>query len=177
MTKPATVEFSRPIDLERVTDVEVTHDIAATREECAALAARFGLLAIDKLEARIRLRRTRGRAELRLRGRIQADVTQACVVTLAPVGNTVDEEFTVLYGTAPESGDVEIDPEADSLWEPLPDGPLDVGELVAQEMVLALDPYPRAPGAVLDPGLKPTEAPEPKVNPFAVLAKLRKQPP
>jgi uncharacterized metal-binding protein YceD (DUF177 family) len=176
MSKPAAGEFSRPIDLERVAESEVVHDIAATAEERAALAARFGLLAIDQLEARIRLRRTRGRTELRLVGRIRADVTQACVVTLAPVEATVDEEFTVLYGTAPVTSDVDIDPEANALWEPLPAGPLDVGELVAQELVLALDPYPRASGAVLDPGLNPPVVPEPKVNPFAVLAKLRKPP-
>ena len=176
MSKPAVGEFSRFVDLERVSDSEVVHEIAATEEERAALAARFELLAIAKLEARIRLRRTRGKAELRLTGRLQAEVTQPCVVTLAPVENTVEEEFTVLYGSAPATGAVEIDPEADALWEPLPDGPLDLGELVAQELSLALDPYPRAPGAVLDPGRNPPEAPEEKVNPFAVLAKLRKPP-
>lgn len=176
MSKPVAGEFSRFVDLERVSDAEVVHDIAATEEERAALAARFGLLAIDKLEARIRLRRTKGRAELRLVGRLQAEVTQPCVVTLAPVENTVEEEFTVLYGSAPATADVEIDPEADALWEPLPAAPLDLGELVAQELSLALDPYPRASGAVLDPGLNPPAAPEEKVNPFAVLAKLRKPP-
>jgi len=174
MTTPAPGEFSRPVDLERVAESEVVHDIAATPEERSALAERFGLLAIDRLEARIRLRRHRGRAELRLKARIQAAITQACVLTLAPVPATVDEEFTILYGTALTEADVEIDADGDTLWEPLPDGPLDLGELVAQEMVLALDPYPRAPGAVLDPGLNPPEASEEKVNPFAALEKLRK---
>lgn len=172
--KPETREFSRLIDLDRVAESEVVHEIVATAEERSALAKRFELLAIDRLEARIRLRRTRGRAELRLSGEIKAEVTQACVVTLAPVQGTANGEFTVLYGTAPPASDVEIDPEGDALWEPLPEGPLDVGELVAQEMALALDPYPRAPGAVLDPGWNPPPAPEEKVNPFAALAKLRK---
>ena len=46
---------------------------------------RFGLISIERLEARIKLRRRRGKALLRLSGHFSADVTQSCVVTLAPV--------------------------------------------------------------------------------------------
>jgi hypothetical protein len=173
-------EFSRPIDIDRIGHSEVTHDIAATAEECVALARRFDLLGIDKLEARIRLRRARGGSVLRLTARITADAVQACVVTLEPVPSHVEAEFTVLYGDGPVGGEgVDIDPDSEATSEPWPDGPLDLGEAVAQEFALALEPYPRAPGVALDaalgPKTGPADSPE-KVNPFAVLGKLRQPP-
>lgn len=175
-----TPEFSRPIDIDRVGNTEIVHELSATPEERAALAARFDLLDLAKLEARIRLRRARGGSVLRLVGTIMADAVQACVVTLEPVPAHVEAEFTVLYGEGGVGGDgVDIDPDSETALEPWPEGPLDIGEAVAQEFALALDPYPRAPGVALDPawapGDDPADTPE-KVNPFAVLGKL-KQPP
>jgi hypothetical protein len=84
-----------------------------------------------------------------------------------------------------EAGDVDmdaIDPD-EELEEPLPEGPLDLGELVAQEFAVALDPYPRAPGAAFTPtwgedpaGVAAGEPPEGKIRPFADLkARLQKE--
>lgn len=173
-------EFSRSVDIDRIGHTEVVHDVSANAEERAALAKRFDLLALDKLEARLRLRRARGGSVLRLAGRLTADVVQSCVVTLAPVPSRVEAEFTVLFGDGAVGGDgIDIDPEADSTVEPWPEGPLDIGETVAQELALALEPYPRAPDAAIDPsyeGSVPTgDAPE-KVNPFTALANLRRPP-
>lgn len=172
-------EFSRPIDVDRIGHTEVAHDIAASPEERAALARRFELLALDTLEAKLRLRRARGGSVLRLAGRLTADVVQSCVVTLAPVPSHVEAEFTVLYGEGDVGEGVDIDPELESTVEPWPEGPLDLGETVAQELALALDPYPRAAGAALDASYTPSEGagdePE-KVNPFMVLGKLRQPP-
>lgn len=182
--RPQDPEFSRLVDIDRVGHTEVVHDIAATAEERAALARRFDLLAFDKLEARIRLRRARGGSVLRLAGRLTADAVQSCVVTLEPVPSHVESEFTVLYGEGEVGGSgVDIDPELESTVEPWPEGPLDLGETVAQEFALALEPYPRAPGAALDPSPEPAPDPAPdpadvpeKVNPFAVLGHLRRPP-
>ncbi len=173
-------EFSRPVDVDRVGHTEVVHQIVASADERAALAKRFDLLGIEKLEAKLRLRRARGGSVLRLAGRLSADAVQACVVTLAPVAAHVEAEFTVLYGDGDVGGEgVEIDPELESTAEPWPEGPLDLGETVAQEFALALEPYPRAPGAALDPVEAPPEAPADgpeKVNPFAILGTLRRPP-
>lgn len=181
MTRPSPApEFSRLIDIDRVGNTEVVHDIVANPEECAALARRFDLVGIERLEARVRLRRARGGTVLRLAARLKADAIQSCVVTLAPVANHVEAEFTVLYGEGDTGGEgILIDPDAESTLEPWPDSPLDLGETVAQEFALALDPYPRAPGVALDPSWQaaadPGNAPE-KVNPFAALGKLRQPP-
>jgi uncharacterized metal-binding protein YceD (DUF177 family) len=174
-----TVEFSRPIDLDRIGDVEVVHDIAATGEECAALAKRFGLISIERLEARLKLRRRRGKALLRLSGHVSAELAQSCVVTTEAVPGHVEHDFTVLYGDVDQGSEVLIDPQEQADFEPMPSGALDIGETVAQELAMALDPYPRAPGATVPP-IEPTEgagedvADTPAEHPFAVLAKLKK---
>ncbi len=172
---PPVNEFARPIDLNRIGEVETVHDISATADERAALARRFDLVEIGKLEARLTLRRTRGKARVRLAGHLSADVTQSCVVSADPVGSQIEKDFTVIYGDVDHGSEVLIEPEGDADFEPLPDGPLDLGETVAQELALALDPYPRAPGAAVESPANGGDAPpEPRQNPFAVLAKLKK---
>ncbi len=164
---PVAPEFSRPIDVARLPQGEAVYDIAATPAERATLASRFGLLALHRLEAQVRLHRLAG-GLLRLSAELSADVVQSCVVTLDPVGARVDDSFALLYGAPDEEGakEVVLSGEAE-LVEPLPDGLLDIGEVVAQQLSLALDPYPRAAGAV-------AEAPqEGLASPFAALAKWR----
>jgi uncharacterized metal-binding protein YceD (DUF177 family) len=171
-------EFSRPIDVANIGAAETIHEIRATAEERAALVRRFGLLALDRLEARVGLRRAPGNALLYLVGHLAADVTQACVVTLDPVADHIEEDFAITYGRMPEEAEVSVAVDDDTAHEPWPEGPLDIGEAVAQELSLALDPYPHAPGAVLPPNIRPPDAAEPeavaRVNPFSVLAKLQK---
>jgi uncharacterized metal-binding protein YceD (DUF177 family) len=173
----ASPEFSRPIDIARIGSSEVVHDISADAGERAALAQRFGLLGMDRLEGRVRLRRTHGGTMVRLAAHFTAEVTQACVVSLEPVHNHVEDDFVILFGDAQPGQDVTVDPESEGDIEPFPDGPLDIGEAVAQELSLALDPYPHAPGAQVEAAAPPDdapEAPEPRVNPFAALEKLKK---
>lgn len=140
-------EFSRRVELARLGVHEAVYPICAKPEEREALARRFGLLALGRLEAEIRLQRLSG-AMVRLNGRLGADVVQACVISLEPVASAVDQEFTVLYGQAGNGKSVMVDLETDEA-EPFDGDAIDIGEAVAQHLALALDPYPRAPGATL----------------------------
>lgn len=167
-------EFSRPVDISRIGSAAMVHEIGATPEERAALARRFGLLGLDRLEARVRLRRAQHGTALYLDGHLTADVTQECVVTLAPIANHIEADFSVVYGDVPDTGDVSIETGDEGTLEPLPAGPLDIGEAVAQELSLALDPYPRAPGAALESGPAGDSTPPGRINPFSALAKLPK---
>lgn len=163
---PECVEFSRPVDTSRLPHDESVHDIAATPAERAALATRFGLLALDRLEARVRLRRLPG-GMFRLAADLSGDVTQTCVVTLEPVASRISEHFTLLFGAVEDTAEIVLDSEAETV-EPLEDGVIDLGETVAQQLSLALDPYPRAPGAG---DVTANAANEPLVrSPFAALA-------
>jgi uncharacterized metal-binding protein YceD (DUF177 family) len=165
-------EFPRPVDLARIGDAGTRIAIEANAAERAALAKRFSVPSIDSLRAELELRRIRGGAAVKLAGQLTADVTQSCVVTLEPVTQHVEEAFEILYSDDVTDEQSAIGAVSDIAWpEPLPEGALDVGEAVAEQLSLALDPYPRAPGV----GLEPRWTGEgDAAKPFAALGKLKK---
>jgi uncharacterized metal-binding protein YceD (DUF177 family) len=171
--KNESVEFARPVDLARIGDAGTRLKIEANAAERAALAKRFDIPGIESLRATVELRRVRGGAAVQLAGQISADVTQSCVVTLEPVKQHVEEPFEIVYSDEVTHEQSAIGAVSDIAWpEPLPEGPLDVGEAVAEQLSLALDPYPRAPGVALEQqwtGERET------AKPFAALSKLRKR--
>ena len=165
------VEFHRPLDVFRLPADGASRKIAAKAEERAALAKRFGLLTLDRLEAEVAVEPVPG-GFYRLTATLQAEVAQECVVTLEPVPQRIDETFTLLYGKAEDAETVLLDSDSDPV-EPLDGGIIDLGEAVAQQLSLVLDPFPRAPGVPAEIAPISVEPPEPE-SPFAVLAKLRK---
>ena len=165
------MEFSRPVVAERLPAGEAVYEIAASAPEREALARRLDLVALDRLEARICLNRLGG-GLIGMAATLSADVVQRCVVTLEPVANRVDDAFTLLFGgdgDEVEGGEVVVDGAAE-IREPLCNGAIDLGEAVAQQLSLALDPFPRAADA-------PVAATDENrdVGPFAALVKWRKK--
>jgi len=138
----AMIEFSRPVDVTRLGTGEAVYDIAASEAERAALAKRFDLVSLEKLAAHVTLRRLPG-GLVRLTASLSADLVQTDVVTLEPVPARVDDDFALLFGKDADDA-AALDPEAE-LVEPLIDGQIDIGEAVAHQLSLAMDPYPRAP--------------------------------
>jgi uncharacterized metal-binding protein YceD (DUF177 family) len=170
-------EFSRPIAADQIGPQETEREIGATAAERAALAERFGLLALDRLTARLRLRR--GGGLVHVQGCFEAEVVQACVVTLEPVRAQLSEDFVVAFGAArpAPAGEVIIGLDEEDPVEELTDGQIDLGEVVAQQLAVALDPYPRAPGAEDRFAQSDQEEPPAKRGdtPFAVLEGLRRR--
>lgn len=141
MSRP---ELFRPIRLDRIGPDESKHELVATSEECDALARRFDIPAIGSLTCRFGLRRGPGQSVLGV-GHLQARVTRICVATLEPFEMSVKEDFRLRF--VPEAMLAEvIDPEADD-EVPYTGETIDLGEAAAQQLALALDPYPRRPGA------------------------------
>lgn len=165
MTGTQTPEFSRPVLLARVGADGIRREIAASEAECAALARRFGLVALGRLSASIELARHGGDLIV-LRARFEADFVQSCVVTLDPVPGAVAEQFTLLYGPPESEATAEGALGDDVAFEPLAGDTVDIGEAVAQEFALALPPFPRSPCGDSEPPA-PTEP-----GPFAGLAHL-----
>lgn len=154
----APVEFSRPKPLDRLPRAGFEAEIAASETECAALAERLGIGAVHALAGRLEVTRPGGGPELRVAGTLRAEVTQTCVVTLEPVRQSVSERFVQRFTLAPADDvggaageEVFADPEAEEAPEPLSGPALDLGEVLAEQLALALDPYPRQPGAVFQP--------------------------
>ncbi len=176
-------EFSRLVPVDRLGEAEITEEISAGPGERAALARRFGLLSLDRLSATLRLERAGARNLVRIAGRLAAEVTQACVVTLEPVSARLEKDFTLLYdldataarGEAEGAREGVVEPEAEEPPEPVGPHGIDLGEAVAQQLAIALDPYPRAPGAALpeEPraGAGGARAAE---GPFAALESLKR---
>lgn len=105
-----------------------------------------------------------------LSGRIIADAVQSCGLTLAPVPARIDQTFRIGLVEARENDasevEVSLDDDAPDLIE---DGRIDLGHHAVEQLSLALDPFPRAPGAEFTP---PEESAE--ISPFAVLKSLKR---
>jgi uncharacterized metal-binding protein YceD (DUF177 family) len=188
MGLPIKPELSRPYAVERLPADGARFAFQASEAERAALARRFDLAALDRLEASGTVLPSPRRAgAVEVEGRLLGELSQRCVVTFEPVPERVDVAFRRVF--APEAAedagagaggevDLELDPDGP---EPLPaGGVLDVGELVAEEMAVALDPHPRSPSA---DAVLAEHAPPPApgggdegARPFAALAGLRAPP-
>jgi len=164
-------EFSRPFAVDRLGAAAMTEAIEATPAERDALAKRLNLRGLKALSATLRLERRPG-GLIHVAGRLEAEVVQTCVITLVDFPSHVEDRFDVDFGDAPaEFGEeISLDPDYDPP-EPIEAGAIDLGELTAQYLSLALDPHPRAPGATLDPALADPDADD--RSPFAVLKKLK----
>jgi len=164
------VEFPRPVAVAEIEAVPREIAIETDANERAALARRFDLIAIATLTATITLARAPGRSIV-LRGRLRADVVQRCVVTLDPVEARIEEGFETRFAQGGDAADdTAFDPLSDEIVEPLPDTMIDVGELVAQHLGLAIDPYPRRPDAELaTPETVTGAATGTPASPFAIL--------
>ena len=161
-----TPEFSRPVRADDVGGARDARLIAADATERAALAARFGLIALDRLEARLTL--AREAAGIRVRGSVDAAGAQPCGVSGEPVPFALSETLALLLtDAAPDGSEIELG-EDDLDAEPLVGETIDLGEVAAQSMALALDPYPRAPGVAV-PGVIDEETARRAANPFGVL--------
>lgn len=162
--RPAPVEFPRPIPVDRIPREGSTEIIEAEPKELAALATRLGVPALHSLTADLRAEPWRG-GGLKVTGKYTVDLDRVCVVTLDQFRDTVEGPVERVYlpATALAAGDEE---DADHLV----DGTADLGELVAETLVLNLDPYPRKPGAAFRGAEIGTETPS---SSFADLAMLR----
>lgn len=159
-----TPEFHRPLSLDRIGQLGLDYTVEATPAECSALAARMGLPAVLAMSCVFHLIRE-GRDIVLARGVLSARVTQICVVSLEVFDSSVEEVFQVRFVPVGEESD-DIDPEsADEI--PFEGNHIDPGEAAAEQLGLALDPYPRMPGVEM-----PEAEEDPEPHPFAALRRL-----
>lgn len=125
--------------------------IEASAGECAALAARFGLSAVNALRAEVTLE-ARPRA-IRATGRLTAAIIQPCAVSAEDFPVAIDEPLDLRFVEAallaPDADEeLEIELVADDCDEIEYAGDMfDLGEAIAQSLGLAIDPYAEGPRA------------------------------
>lgn len=164
----STPEFSRPFDV-RQCDGR-TLSLVADEAERAALATRFDLVRIDRLEARVSLDAD-GQA-IAAKGTVEADLVQRCAISAEDLPASIHDDFELRFVPAGRTfaPDEEVEIDADDCDEIEYSGTtIDVGEAVAQSLALAIDPFATGPEAEPARALFKQE----ETSPFAVLAGLK----
>jgi hypothetical protein len=176
--------LERPLKVTEVPPEGLDIGIVASDAERDALARLNALVAVPVLEAKLRVRRWRGDG-LAVEGELRAIVRQVCVLTVeefdAEILTPVEVRFAPERPPATarrargarrdDAGDeaaltVRLD---DDPPDPLVGGGIDLGAVVSEFLTLALDPYPRKPGAqFVEPA--PADATA-EASPFVLLRK------
>ncbi len=165
-------EFCRIYDLRSIPILPV--ELRANDMECAALAQRFGLVAVNSFGASVTL--SPDGPAITVCGTLTADIVQICAVSGEDLAVAMAEPVTLRFVPAgsPSRPDEEIELEANELDEiAMIEGQFDLGEALAQGLGLAIDPYAEGPGAEearRKAGIVNAES----AGPFAALAALKK---
>mgnify|MGYP000435054532 CR=1 FL=1 len=165
-------EFSRIYDVARLpTGPQL---LEASEAERAALAERFGLVAVKSLSATVEL--AADGQTVRATGHMKAEIVQSCAVSGEDLPVKINEpialHFVPAANLAPSETEIELD--AADLDEIELDGSrFDLGEAVAQSLALAIDPYLEGPGAK-EARRKAGIVSEGEAGPFAALKGLLK---
>ena len=165
-------EFSRKVDIREIGEKPL--HLSATPAECAALARRFAIVAIHRLEADIALEPIK--QTILATGSFTADITQSCAVSAEDLHVHITEPLTFRFipaGTKRRTeAEIELAPEDFDEIE-FTGTAFDLGEEVAQSLGVAIDPFavgPMAEETRRKAGLLDAES----SGPFAALARLKK---
>ena len=103
---------------------------------------------------------------------MNARVEQQCVVTLKTFTQPVQDSFSIVFcqenETSLRPNEIDLDMSEKDDVELLQDNKIDAGELVAEYLSLALDPFPHAPDAEFHDEIDSKK----EKNAFSVLEKL-----
>lgn len=173
MKKNPSPEWSFLVDVDDIGNTPATYTITADADQMSDLADRFDVNAVENARATLILTRVNGGRVIHVHGTVTADIHQNCVVTLddmvTPTTDTFDAYFSdpaqaISFARArvdlrAKKGEVEVEMTDESdAPEEIVNGQIDLGEVAAQFLSLAINPYPRAPHAE---GVMTSVAPEP----------------
>lgn len=168
---PIAAEFSVPVDLRAEGRRQKTYKLSPNAEERALIAQRLKVPGVEKLEGDVSL--DISKTEIKASGSLSAELTRECVASLEQMTETVEETFEVAFerGQATAPNDT---PEHDAEdWEGLEihEGDVfDLGEFLIQQLSLAMEPFPRKPGA---PSLADQFGEDKSISPFAELSRMK----
>ncbi|WP_375204130.1 YceD family protein [Hyphococcus sp.] len=156
-------EFSYVVDVDDVGRAGKKFQLSASKAERERIAARLETPSVESLEGEMTV--TASRTMIRITGDIKAALTRECVASLESMTETIAEPFEVQFTRVPPEDDGAEEEDLDAP-EYLDGAALDLGELLVQQLSLAMDPFPRKEGAE---SLAEAYAPAENVSPFAVL--------
>ncbi|GAA2824725.1 uncharacterized protein DUF177 involved in 23S rRNA accumulation [Aminobacter aminovorans] len=152
---PSPVSFK--VNVARLPQKGMAVTVDADAAHRAALAEVHGLTSVERYKADLLVTKWK-RNGVKVRGRVQAEITQACVVTLEPVESVIDEDVEGVF--LPEdsklarqgfnaAGEILLDAEGPDAPETFTGDTIDVGALAEEFFGLAIDPYPRKTGVAV----------------------------
>jgi hypothetical protein len=148
-----------------------TVTIAPSQEDRVRIAQWADVDAVDSFTATIDLKKLTP-TRYAVAAHLVADIVQSCVVTLEPVKSHIEHGFhrdLFLTQTKPEL-EIDVAPVDEDGREEIATLRYDLAVPVLEELALAIDPYPRAPGVAF----APPEDKDPPPHPFAALKALKK---
>lgn len=189
---PQNNEWHAPIPAEDITATRQHYEIEADSHAREALARRLDVESVDAAHADFDIHRDQAGYRIVVAGRLQAEITQKCVVTLDPVRSHIDELFDAYFADTetvipfakarkqavaePEEASGVETPMVEEHEAPEPldkNGCVDLGELAAQYLSLGMPSYPKKEGARhahtdedVESGWEPASS---RRNPFAAL--------
>ena len=148
---------SFPVNVARLPQKGMVVVVEANETQRAALAEEHDLLSVERYRAELLVTKWK-RNGIKVRGRVEARITQACIVTLEPVEAVIDEEVEGVF--LPEdsklarhgfnaAGEMLLDAEGPDSPETFTGDTIDAGALAEEFFGLAIDPYPRKTGAAV----------------------------
>ncbi len=180
---PEKPPFSYPVKVGNISANALTVTAEANSRELEGVAELWQVLQVKSLRTEVHLSRWK-KDGVRMKGRVEAEVVQACVVTLEPVETRIDEALEQIFipeGSklarivASDTAEMVLDPDGPDLPQTFEGDTIDIGEVVTEFAALAIDPYPRKAGVEFadhvetDPGDS-----DARPNPFAVLKDWKK---
>jgi uncharacterized metal-binding protein YceD (DUF177 family) len=165
--------FEKFVELTNLSEAGMDVVLSPSETERAQIAEWSDVSAVPAFEATVTLKRL-APSRFSYVANLKAEVVQPCSVTLEPVTQRIEEQFSrelhLTHATRHRPELVELAPGAgeDEAPEEIESPRYNVAGPVLEEFSLAIDPYPRAPGVAYEP---PPDAKP--ASPFAVLAKLK----
>ncbi len=169
-----------PVAVAQIPETGLHRDIEADQAIRNAVADVGGLREVLSVQASFDVTPERG-GRFHVAGHVRARIGQTCVVTLEEMETDIDEPINLTFAPSEQIPDMsalvdeagESDEETPDPPEPIENGLIDLGRVATDAVYLALDPYPRKPGAVFEPVV---EAADPEDHPFAALKALKAEP-
>jgi len=163
----AALPFSDPVRMHQV-GAGLSRRLAPDAEASRRIARALDLQALENFVADIEVRPADDGWVLS--GRVAAHAVQSCGLTLEPLPVDIARAFSIrLVESAPEpeTDEIDLSPDEDDV-DVVEDGRIDLGQYAVEQLSLALDPFPRKPGAEF---VQPEEPAE--ISPFAALKALK----
>ena len=158
--------FSHRVKVDDIPERGLAVEVVVPEEARQAIAKAFGLVGVAVLKAAVTFKK-KGK-EASATGMLDATVTQTCVVSLEAFDETVHEPLDLHF--APDAPALDDETAPLDAPDPIINGEIELGGLIVEFLALALDPYPKKPGAEFQ-----FEAASEAEHPFAALKKWTKE--